>query len=292
MRSNNPIFNRAEGFNKAPSVNMYGNTTYAGNGAGYTGFGTPQAGGTTFAPTAPTPVMTMDSVVRASAITFGTVLVTAILTWVLTPALTRVVDDTTGKMVVVGDYAPLFAALTVGSGLAFVMSLVNSFKRTISPALVIVFAAAEGVAIGAISKFVDVQFAHGIVIQAVLGTFAAFAGTLAAYKYFNIKVGNKFRTGVIAAMFGMVGLAMIDLVMGIFGGSTHLFGFSGIGMITAVLGIVIGVFMLILDYDQVENGIANGLPESESWRAAFGLTVSLVWIYTNLLRLLSILNQR
>ena len=286
MRSNNPIFNRAEGFNKAPSVNAYGNTTYAGNGAVHTGFGTPQAGGTTFAPTAPTPVMTMDSVVRASAITFGTVLVTAILTWVLTPALVKQADGT-----IAGDYAPLFSALTVGSGLAFGMSLVNSFKRKISPALVIMFAAAEGVAIGAISKFVDVQYAHGIVIQAVLGTFAAFAGTLAAYKYFNIKVGNKFRTGVIAAMFGMVGLGLIDLVMGAFGGSTHLFGFSGIGLLTAVVGIVLGVFMLILDYDQVENGIANGLPEGESWRAAFGLTVSLVWIYTNLLRLLAILSN-
>ena len=287
MRSNNPIFTRAEGFNKAPSVNAYGNTTYAGNGAGYSGFGTSEAYGGTFAPTAPTPAMTMDSVVRASAITFGTVLVTAILTWVLTPALVKNPDGS-----LTGDVAPLFSALTVGSGLAFVMSLVNSFKRKISPALVLVFAAAEGAAIGALSKIIDVQFAHGIVIQAVLGTFAAFAGTLAAYKYFNIKVGNKFRTGVIAAMFGMVGLALIDMVMGIFGGSTHLFGFSGIGLITAVVGIVLGVFMLILDYDQVENGIANGLPESESWRAAFGLTVSLVWIYTNLLRLLAILSDR
>jgi uncharacterized YccA/Bax inhibitor family protein len=291
MRSNNPIFARAEGFNRAPSVNAYGNTTYAGNGAGYTGFGTPQAGGSTFAPTAPTPAMTMDSVVRASAITFGTVLITAILTWVLTPALTRVTDDF-GTTTVVGDYQPLFTALTIGSGLAFVMSLVNSFKRRISPALVLIFAAAEGMAIGAISKFVDVQYAHGVVIQAVLGTFAAFAGTLAAYKFFDIKVGNRFRTGVIAAMFGMVGLALIDLIMSAFGGSTHLFGFTALGAVTAVAGLVIGVFLLILDYDQVEYGIANGLPESESWRAAFGLTVSLVWIYTNLLRLLSILNQR
>jgi uncharacterized YccA/Bax inhibitor family protein len=292
MRSNNPIFNNAEGFNKAPSVNAYGNTTYAGNGAGYTGFGTPQAGGATFAPTAPTAAMTMDSVVRASAITFGTVLVTAILTWVLTPALTRTTDPVTGTMTIVGDYQPLITALTLGSGLAFVMSLVNSFKRHITPALVIVFAAAEGVAIGAISKFVDVQFAHGIVIQAVLGTFAAFAGTLAAYKYFNIKVGGRFRTFTIAAMFGMVGLALIDLVMGIFGGSTHLFGFTPLGALTAVAGVVLGVFMLILDYDQVEYGIANGLPENESWRAAFGLTVSLVWIYTNLLRLLAIFSNR
>src|SRR5581483_7495842 len=195
------IFNRSEGFNRAPSVNAYGNTTYAGNGAGYTGFGTPQAGGATFAPTSPTPAMTMDSVVRASAITFGTVLITAILTWVLTPAVSR---DAFGQ--VTGDIAPLATAATLGAGVAFVMSLVNSFKRSISPALVIVFAAAEGVALGGLSKLVEVAYSGGIVVQAVLGTFAAFAGTLAAYKYFNIKVGNKFRIFVVASMFGMVGL--------------------------------------------------------------------------------------
>jgi uncharacterized YccA/Bax inhibitor family protein len=287
MRSNNPIFNRAEGFNRAPSVNAYGNTTFAGNGAGYTGFGTPQAGGATFAPTAPTPAMTMDSVVRASAITFGTVLVTAILTWVLTPAVSR---DAFGQ--VTGDVAPLATAATLGAGVAFVMSLVNSFKRSISPALVIVFAAAEGVALGGLSKLVEVAYSGGIVVQAVLGTFAAFAGTLAAYKYFNIKVGNKFRIFVVASMFGMVGLGLIELLLNAFGRGTGLFGFTGLGAVTAVVGLVLGVFMLILDYDQVENGIANGLPENESWRAAFGLTVSLVWIYTNLLRLLAILNNR
>ena len=71
------------------------------------------------------------------------------------------------------------------------------------------------------------QFEHGIVIQAVLGTFAAFAGTLAAYKFFDIKVGNKFRTFVIAAMFGMVGLGLLSLVLSFFGISTGLFGFGG-----------------------------------------------------------------
>ena len=84
--------------------------------------------------------------------------------------------------------------------------MVNSFKRVISPALVLAFCALEGVALGALSKLFDAQFGDGIVIQAVIGTFAAFAGTLAAYKFFNIKVGNKFRMFVIAAMFGMVGL--------------------------------------------------------------------------------------
>ncbi|MEI2714472.1 MAG: Bax inhibitor-1/YccA family protein [Nocardioides sp.] len=147
----------------------------------------------------------------------------------------------------------------------------------------------EGVALGAISKFFDASFGDGIVSQAVLGTFAAFAGTLAAYKFFDIKVGNKFRTFVIAGMFGVVGLGILSLVLSFFGIDTGLFGFGTLGLVMAIVGLTLGVFMLILDFDFVENGVAAGLPEHESWRAAFGLTVSLVWIYTNLLRILAIL---
>ncbi|MBO0841898.1 MAG: Bax inhibitor-1/YccA family protein, partial [Nocardioides sp.] len=131
----------------------------------------------------------------------------------------------------------------------------------------------------------------GVVVQAVIGTFAAFAGTLAAYKFFNIHVGHKFRTFVTAAVFGMVGLGILELVLSAFGTGLGLFNFGAIGLIFAVAGLVLGVFMLILDFDFVEQGVRNQLPERESWRAAFALTVSLVWIYTNLLRILSILQQ-
>ena len=126
----------------------------------------------------------------------------------------------------------------------------------------------------------------------MIGTFAAFAGTLAAYKFFNIQVGSKFRTFVIAAMFGMVALGLLEMVLGFFGNAIGFFGFGSLGLLFAVAGLVLGVFMLILDFDFVEHGIAAGLPERESWRAAFGLTVSLVWIYTNLLRILAILARR
>ena len=131
----------------------------------------------------------------------------------------------------------------------------------------------------------------GVVTGAVLGTFAAFAGTLAAYKFFNIKVGDRFRTFVIAAVFGMVGLSLLSLVLNLFGVDLGLFGTGALGILFAIAGLVLGVFMLILDFDFVEQGIANQIPESESWRAAFAMTVSLVWIYTNLLRLLAIFSS-
>jgi uncharacterized YccA/Bax inhibitor family protein len=286
MQSNNPVFRRTEEFQAS---NAYGNQTYAGNGNahqgyGQTGYTDPATWGTggQGGPTAPvtTGPMTIDSVVQKTAISLGVVIVAALATWILTPPIT---DATLEN----GDIGGLIAAMTIGSLGAFALSMVNSFKRVISPALVIAFCALEGVALGGLSKFFDAMYGDGVVMGAVIGTFAAFAGTLAAYKFFDIKVGQKFRTFVIAAVFGMIGLSLMELVLSLFNAELGLFGVSSLGMLTAVAGLVLGVFMLILDFDFVEQGVANGIPERESWRAAFALTVSLVWIYTNLLRILA-----
>ena len=92
-------------------------------------------------------------------------------------------------------------------------------------------------------------------------------------------------------MFGMVGLGLLQLVVGVFGGDLGIGSLTGIGFVFSLLGLVLGILMLILDFDFVENGIRAGLPERESWRAAFALTVSLVWIYTNLLRILAFMRR-
>jgi len=289
MQSNNPIFRRSEEFNRG-GANMYGNQTYAGNGAPMAGYGqttdpsqwsvgTP---GDTRAPASTGP-MTIDSVVQKTAITIGVVILTAMATWILTPDITSDNADTV-------NLGPLFAAVTIGSLGAFALSMVNSFKRNISPALVLAFAALEGVALGAISKLFNLAY-PGVVTGAVIGTFGAFAGTLAAYKLLNIKVGDKFRRGVIAAVFGMVGISLLSLVLNLFGIDLGIYGNGGLGILFALAGLVLGVFMLILDFDFVEQGVRNQIPERESWRAAFAMTVSLVWIYTNLLRLLAIFSD-
>ena len=286
MQSNNPVFRRSEEFQRS-GANAYGNQTYPGNGGGYPGYGQQSDPSTwgTGTPGTPTSIdqgrMTIDSVVQKTGISLAVVIIAALATWVLT-------DDITPETGVSGG---LLLAVMVGSLGAFALSMVNSFKRVISPGLVLAFCALEGIALGGLSKLIDAQFGDNVVSGAVIGTFGAFAGTLAAYKFFEIKVGNKFRMFVIAAVFGMVGLSLMELVLSMFGASVGLFGFGTLGMLTAIAGLVLGVFMLILDFDFVEQGIANQIPERESWRAAFAMTVSLVWIYTNLLRLLAIFSS-
>jgi uncharacterized YccA/Bax inhibitor family protein len=286
MQSNNPVFRRSDAFN-GHSTNAYGNQMYAGNGATYPSYG--QTPGQT-EPGYGSPVttgrpMTIDAVVQKTAISLIVVVVAAAITWWATPPITNEAVA-----------ASLFGAMTIGSLVAFGLSLVNSFKRVISPALVLAFCAAEGVALGGLSKFFDAYFNNqgdgaGIVTQAVIGTFAAFAGTLAAYKFFNIKVGNKFRTFVIAGMWGLVALSLLEVVLSLFGSQLGLFELGSLGLLFSIAGLVLGVFMLILDFDFVEQGVAAGIDEREAWRAAFALTVSLVWIYTNLLRILAIFSQ-
>ena len=286
MQSNNPVFRRSEEFQRS-GANAYGNQTYPGNGGGYPGYGQTDPStwgtGTPGTPTHTTDQgrMTIDSVVQKTGISLAVVILAALATWVLT-------DDITPETGISGG---LLLAVMVGSLGAFALSMVNSFKRVVSPALVLAFCVLEGIALGSLSKMFDAQFGEGVVSGAVIGTFGAFAGTLAAYKFFNIKVGTKFRMFVIAAVFGMVGLSLMELVLSMFGASVGLFGFGTLGMLTAIAGLVLGVFMLILDFDFVEQGIANQIPERESWRAAFAMTVSLVWIYTNLLRLLAIFSS-
>jgi uncharacterized YccA/Bax inhibitor family protein len=288
MQSRNPVFARSEEFNGR--ANAYGNQTYPGNGQAYAGYGNPatwsvggpgQGTGTPTHTTAGSGPMTIDTVVQKTGITLGLVVLAAAATWLLTG------DVATGA-----NAQGVYGLAMAGALLGFVLSMVNSFKKVISPALVLAYAVCEGVFIGAMSKSFQLAFGQGVVTGAVLGTVAAFVGTLAAYKFFDIQVSTKFRKWVVAAMFGFVAVTMLDFVLHFFGAD---FGFNGLGpmgLLSSILGLGLGVLMLILDFDFVERGIAAGLPERESWRAAFGLTVTLVWIYIELLRILAIFTRR
>lgn len=278
MQSSNPVFRKAEGFNGRSQSGM----SYPAYGAQPTGTSTYDAYGQGRGPirtqTDRGP-MTIDSVVQKTGMTLGLTVLVAALTWVLTPTI----DPFTGAA------GSLYLLAMVGAFGGFALAMVNSFKRVVSPALVLAYAGVEGLFIGAFSKVIEAQFGGGLVLGAVLGTVAAVAGTLAAYKFFNIRVTPTFRKWVVGAMLGFVALSLLDVVMGLFGSSFGFNGFGPMGLLSSVIGLGLGVLMLILDFDFVERGIAAGLPERESWRAAFGLTVTIIWIYIELLRILAIL---
>jgi len=275
MQSSNPVFARSEGFN-GRRTSQSGVTYPAYGESSSWGTGSPQTH-ETYAPARPAAPMTLDSVVQKTGMTLGLLVLSAALTWVLTGNPAEAESARTLSMLWMGG---AFAGL----GLA----LVISFKRTISPGLVLVFAVVEGVFVGAMSKYFQAAFGEGVVSGAVLGTVVAFASTLAAYKFFNIQVSSKFRKWVVAAMFGFVAVTLLDFVLHFFGAAIGFNGFGPLGLIMSFVGLGIGVLMLILDFDFVERGIAAGLPEVESWRAAFGLTVTIIWIYIEILRILAI----
>jgi uncharacterized YccA/Bax inhibitor family protein len=286
MQSSNPVFRRAEGFNGRAQ-------TYPASGMRYPAYGSPSApqgapygggrGPTRTDPGLDRGPMTIDSVVQKTGITLGIVILAAAATWILTGDPTGSGPDRDTAV------RSLYLLSMLGAFGGFALSMVNSFKRVVSPALVMAYAVLEGIFVGAFSKVLEASFGNGIVVGAVAGTFAAVAGTLAAYRFFDIKVGDKFRTWVVAAMFGFVAISLLDVVLGLFGASIGFNGFGPVGLLSSLLGLGLGVLMLILDFDFVERGIAAGLPERESWRAAFGLTVTIIWIYIELLRLLAIL---
>ena len=273
MQSSNPVFRKNDGFNGRAVATAPADWQIDLDGG---------PGGQALVGTGR---MTIDSVVEKTAITLGVVVVAAALSWFW---IGSAVDEF-GAV----DSSALQKAymLTLIGGLGgFALSLVNSFKRVVSPALVIAYAALEGLFVGGFSNVLSRYVGDtSIVFGAVLGTLAALGGTLAAYKFFNIQVGARFRKIVIASMFGFVAVSLLDFVMSFFNAS---FGFNGLGplgLISSIIGVVIAVFMLILDFDFVENGVRAGLPEVESWRAAFALTVTIIWLYTEILRILAIL---
>ena len=300
MRSSNPVFSR-RGFSRDNGYAGFNTAPQAGGAAVGTQSGNPyadqhaQQGGNPYAtnpyaqqdlqhgapPQAPvtTGRMTIDDVVMRTATTLGVLVVTAALAWALLP-----VDDANINR----SYG-----IAIGAGLvAMVLGLVQSFKRKASPALIVTYAALEGVFLGVVSSVVDNRIASGAAMQAVIGTLAVFTAVLVAYKAGWIRVNRRFYGFVMAAALGFVLLMAVNLLFAVFGGGDGLGFRSGpLGIFFGVVGIILGACFLALDFKQVEDGIAYGAPREEAWLAAFGLTLTLVWIYMEFLRIIAILNS-
>ncbi|MEU4287894.1 Bax inhibitor-1/YccA family protein [Kribbella sp. NPDC026596] len=269
MQSSNPVLNRSSAFAPGQGQAYPGAAPYGQPGPYGSGGVPPQQ--YQGAPAGSRP-MTMDDVIVRTAATLAVVTVVAAIAW-----------NTIPDSVV----TPAFLA---GALLAFVLGLVLSFSRKVNPALVMVYAAAEGVFLGIGSKFIANWVGDsGIIVQAVLATLVTAGLTLATYKYFAIKVTPRFTKMVIIATMGFAGVILINFIASLFGFNTGIGGFGAMGLVFAALGAGLAVFNLILDFDMIERGVAHGAPQNEAWRAAFGLTVTLVWLYWNILRILAIL---
>jgi uncharacterized YccA/Bax inhibitor family protein len=174
----------------------------------------------------------------------------------------------------------------------FVLAMVISFSKNIKPGLVIAYAGLEGLALGTLSSYYE-SFYPGIVSQAVIGTVAAFAGVLVMYRNGTLRATPQFTRAVIGAAIGYFILGLASLIASFFGvGQGYgFYGVSGLGLLLAVAGVGLASLFLVLDFDQIEKGVAAGVPEKESWRASFGLMVTVVWLYLEVLRLISILRN-
>mgnify|MGYP000380003380 FL=1 len=184
-------------------------------------------------------------------------------------------------------------ALMLGFLGGFVLAMIISFSKSIKPGLVVAYAAFEGLALGTLSSYYE-SYYPGIVSQAVIGTMAAFAGVLIMYRNGTLRATPQFTRALIGAAIGYFILGLVSLVASFFGvGQGYgFYGVSGLGLLLAVAGVAIASLFLVLDFDQIQKGVNNGVPEKESWRASFGLMVTIVWLYLEVLRLISILRNR
>jgi uncharacterized YccA/Bax inhibitor family protein len=190
-------------------------------------------------------------------------------------------------------WALVAPGVAIGAGLVgLALSLVISFRRQISPALVVVFAAVEGLFVGSISRIYEDAFA-GVVVQALLGTGLVFVSMLAAYRSRRLRATPRMARIVYGVLTGVVLISLADLVIRATTGSHMpiINDPSPVGILFSVVVLGVAALQFILDFDYIERAIAARAPRREAWRAAFGLLIGFIWVYLEMLRLISKLRQ-
>jgi uncharacterized YccA/Bax inhibitor family protein len=267
MPSRNPAFSRGFGA--------------AGNGQQYAGWGAqpqpqygapaqndPYAAPSPYAATT-TRYMTMDDVVTKTGVSFLVTVLAAAAVWALP-----------GQ----AAWGLALPAVLV----AFVLGLVIAFKQIANPVATLAYGALYGVALGAISEAFNNIYGEGIVVQALIGTFGVFAGMLVVYKTGAIRVTPKFTRWVLAALIGVLVLVLANVVASFFiTGGLGLRAGGPVAIIFSLVVIGVAAFSLLLDFDMADEAIRRGAPAKFAWYIAFGLLVTVVWLYLEILRLLS-----
>ena len=294
MRSTNPVLSRSDAFTPGyrqtgfqdPGPQQYAQPGYGPQQYGQPVYGAqpwgaqqsygPQSWGqqpSGYASQGQTPaVMTINDVLAKTGTLFVVLLAAAAVSWLFLPA------------------ALLYPVAIVSSLVAVVTSIVVTVRHSTSVPAIMVYTVAEGLMLGAWSRVFEYLY-PGIVSQAVLGTLAATAVVLAAYRYLGVRVTGRLRRIVVLSVIAYAVVALVNFVVVLLGGSLGLTEIgSSAGMLSwlfAGIGVVLAVMCLLMDLEECERGVRMGAPAKESWRAGFGLMVTLVWLYTNILRILS-----
>lgn len=287
FRSTNPVLTKDAAF--APAQPQGGQGPYApypqqpgfGGPQDPQGYGQPgqwqQYGQGAPAPAAG-PRMTMEDVLTKTSVIMGLMILVAAASW---------------SSIVFGIVPAqlMFPALVVGGLGTFVFAMVVAFRSKVTPVMAVVFSILEGLFVGMLSLFFETMY-PGIVVQAVLATLIVAAVMLAAYRFKVIRVTPMFTKVLMIATISFAlamlvnfGLGFVGINLGLRDGGTGPVSLLAIGV--SIIGVVLASLNLVMDFDLIDRGIRNGAPASQSWLAAFGLVVTMVWLYTELLRILS-----
>ncbi|MEV0461234.1 Bax inhibitor-1/YccA family protein [Catellatospora methionotrophica] len=267
MKSSNPVLGRiTAAAQQQPTYSVPGGQPYNYGGQTYQqppGHGYPET------VQASRDVMTVDDVVVKTVSLLGVAVAVAAVTWILVPP-------------------PALGLVWIGAMLiGLVLGLVISFAQITNPAILFTYAIVEGAFLGAVSKAFETRW-QGIVLQAVIATLGVFFIMAALYKARIIRATPKFMKVVIGAAAGLAVVMLVNFGISLFTGSAGPLRDGGtFAIIFSLVCIVVAALMFVVSFQQIEDGVAAGLPRKYGWLAAFGILVELVWLYLEMLRLIS-----
>ncbi|MDR2378856.1 MAG: Bax inhibitor-1/YccA family protein [Bifidobacteriaceae bacterium] len=277
----NPAFTRSPAFNGRAPAPAQANPYAADTSTGYAAPTAQQLGAMYAAPSA-SPVdtgrLTYDDVLIKSVGMLAVMLFGAVIGWLITPQF------------------PVVYVLCALAGL--ILTLVNVFKRSPSPILISSYAICQGVFVGGISQLFNSLW-NGIVLQAVVGTFAVFGITLALFASGKVRASAKASRIVLIGLIAYLAYSVINVVLMYTGVTTSMFGLDSqvqilgipLGALVGPFVILMGAYCLVASFDVIKVGVANGVPARYAWTAAFGLLVDVIFLYIQILRWLAILQR-
>lgn len=237
-----------------------------------------------------TNTMTINGTVNKTAALIIIAFITAILPWTMIE--TTVAPAQPGAQPVITNVQGAMPWIIIGGLGGFVVAIITVVKKHIAMYTAPVYAGLEGLFLGAISKIFNDQYA-GIAFQAIILTFGVLACLLVIYKSGLIRPTENFKMGIVAATGAVAMIYVVSIILGFFGTEIPMIHGSGlVGIGFSVVVIIIAALNLVLDFDFIETGQDKGAPKYMEWYAAFGLMVTLVWLYLEILRLLAKLNSR